>query len=29
MIDMWSRFVDDLEESGDKSKAVDDEVEGW
>ena len=26
---MWSGFVDDLEESSDKSKAVDDKVEGW
>ena len=29
MIDMWSRFVDDLEECSDKSKAVNDQVEGW
>ena len=28
VINMWSRFVDDFEESSDKSKAVVDEVEG-
>ena len=29
MIDMWSRYADDLKESSDKSEAVIGEIKGW